>query len=148
VGEPLLNLDTLIVRPTIGIDGTKYEILSPDELSVLDSQRFSLWGQEIERLGKDSEKGEELAALIDKVARKVLVGVPDEVFAKLTGSHKLSVVEVFTMLLLRRKAGVVGAITAGLVPLKKSTGAKSSLASSVSTEAIRAGGSNRPQQDS
>lgn len=109
---PLLDLTTLITRPTIKIDGEIFEILSPDEVSIIDSHRFGLWGRRIQALadleGEDAEK--ELAELVSKVARKVAVGVPDEAFAKLPGAHRQAISDVFTGLLLRNRLGVAGAI--------------------------------------
>jgi len=108
--DPLLNLDTLITRPTVEIDGQGYEILSPDELSVLDSRRFGLWAQKLEELQQGDEDPPELEELVTTIARKVLAEVPAEVFARLTGQHKIMVVEVFTALLLRSRMGAAGAM--------------------------------------
>ncbi|RVN36990.1 hypothetical protein [Sinorhizobium meliloti] len=141
--DPILDLNTLIERPKITIDGTPYEILSPEELSILDSQAFTFWGGEIERLSKEKDKGEELSSLIDTVARKVLVSVPAAVFAKLTGAQKFRVVEVFTVLLLRDKMGAVGAVAQVMKGLAPSTGEKSSPASSGSSAETPAGGSRK-----
>jgi hypothetical protein len=41
MSKVLLDLDTLVVRPKIKIDGKPYEILSPDELPVLTSHRLA-----------------------------------------------------------------------------------------------------------
>lgn len=116
--DAVLNLDTLIRRPRVAIDGALFEILSADELSVIDSHRFSVTGRRIEELasetGEDAEN--ELNGLIDQVARKVLVGVPDEVFEKLSGSHKWAVVDVFTGLLLGNRLGVAGAMQKAMGP--------------------------------
>lgn len=140
--EPLLNLNTLIVRPTIAIDGQRFEIMSPDELSILDGQRFGIWGRRINALAEsddDTADQEELEQLVDKVARKVAVGVPDDVFAKLSGANKQSIADVFTGLLLRNRLGVAGAIAkAAGVPL--STGEKSFPSSSGSMAGSRNGG--------
>lgn len=110
MSEPLLSIDTLIVRPKVAIDGTLYELLSPDELSVLDSHRFSSWAKQLEELQKAGEPSEEMDAIADQVARKALVGVPSAVLEKLTGVHKIAVAEVFTGLLLRSRMDVAGAI--------------------------------------
>lgn len=112
--ETILDLATLIVRPSIDIDGKRYEMLSPDELGVLDNRRFGLWAQQLDALQKDDGLDPELEALVTMMARKVLVGVPDDVFAKLTGTHLISVVEVFTGLLLRSKMRVAGATKAAM----------------------------------
>lgn len=112
LSEPLLDLSTLTVRPLIAIDGARHEILSPDELSILDSHRLGAWGRRIQQLaeaeGADAEA--ELEQLVDKVARKVAVGVPDPVWAQLSGAHKQAIADVFTGLLLRTRLGVAGAI--------------------------------------
>jgi hypothetical protein len=146
VDQPLLNLDTLIVRPSIAIDGALYELFSPDELSVLASQRFSIWGQRIERLvqsgSDDAETLGDLDNLYATVARAAIVDVPADVFAKLSGAHHMAIVDVFTGLLLRNKLGVGGAMATamGLEMASQSTGAWSSPGSSASSGAIPDGG--------
>lgn len=110
MGEPLLSLETLIERPTIDIDGQRYEMLSPDELSVLDSHRFSKWAGRLEELQKAGEESPEMDEIADRIARKALIGVPEDVLEKLTGVHKIAVAEVFIGLLLRSRMGVAGAI--------------------------------------
>lgn len=137
---PLLDLDTLIVRPTIEIDGQRYEIMSADELSVLESHRFGIWGRRIEQLAAsdDEEDGAEYQELISRLARKILIGASDEVFARLTGAHELAIVDVFTGLLLRNKLGVAGAMATAMGDPR--IGAMLFPGSSASTEASRAGG--------
>lgn len=136
--DVILNLDTLIVRPTIEIDGKRYEILSVEELSVLDSRRFNLWAAKLDTLQRSEEDSPELDELVDTIARKVLVGVPEAVLARLSGTHKIAVVEVFTGLLLRNRMSVAGAIQTATG--SQLIGALFSLGSSVSTEARQAGG--------
>ncbi|WP_034157926.1 hypothetical protein [Sphingomonas sp. ERG5] len=117
---PLLNLDTLIVRPTIDIDGRRFEIFSADELSVLDSHRFGIWGRRIEKLAASDDDADsvEYGALIDRVARAVIVDVPDDVFGKLSGAQQMAIVDVFTGLLLRNKLGVAGAMATAMGALR------------------------------
>ena len=55
--QPVLDLNTLIERPKIRIDGVPYELFSIDELSILDSQRLAGWGKEIEALAKAEDDG-------------------------------------------------------------------------------------------
>lgn len=111
---PLLDLDTLVARPFIRIDGTSYDILSADELSVIDSHRFANWGRRIEKLAADTSAAAEteLEELVNTVSRKICVGVPDAVFAKLPGSQRMDVIDVFTALLLQNKLKVAGAMAA------------------------------------
>lgn len=146
--EPLLDLSTLTVRPLIAVDGARYELLSPDELSILDSHRLGQWGRRIQELAEaeGAEAEAELETLVGKAARKVAVGVPDDVWAQLSGAHKQAIVDVFTGLLLRNRLGVAGAIAkaAGVtLPMEmggNSTGASSFPGSSGSTAARPSGG--------
>jgi hypothetical protein len=110
--EPLLDLNTLIKRPTIDVDGTRYELFSVDELSVLASHRFTVWARRIEQIdaGTAEEDGAELGTLIDKAAQAALVDMPAAVFETLTGVHKREITDVFTALLLRKKLAAVGAM--------------------------------------
>ena len=138
--EPLLDLDTLIVRPAIVIDGERYEILHPNEMSVLASHRIGRRGQRIDELTVSPEDGAagELDELVDTVAREVAVGVPATVFEKLSGTHKLAIVDVFTGLLMRSKLGVAGAMAKALNQLP--IGEKPSPAYSASSAAGPTGG--------
>ncbi|MBW8638999.1 hypothetical protein K1W69_17515 [Hoeflea sp. WL0058] len=140
---PLLDLNTLIERPTIRIDGKAYEILSPEELSILDSQRFERWGRKIEALAKtaneNDDDADELTTLIDTVTSKIAIGVPEDVRARLTNAHKDQVISVFTGLLLGGQAAAAGAALRLLI------GETSSPVSNVSSAARQAGGSKKRQ---
>jgi hypothetical protein len=135
----LLDLDTLVARPFIAVDGERVDILNPDELSVIESHRFGLWGKRIEELsgqpGKEAE--DELDELVAMVARKICVGITDDGFAKLSGTHRWAIIDLFTALRLRSTLKVAGAMTAATGPipenLASSTGVPSSPASSGST---------------
>ena len=139
--EPLLRLDTLIERPSIEIDGARYEILTPDELSVLDTHRIGQMGRRIEELAKDEspEASAEQQELVTRLSRQVAVGVPDEIFDTLTGAHRWAIVDVFTALLLGSRLGVAGAMEKAM-GLASSTGGIASPGSSGSTAATPDGG--------
>ncbi|MDP2131959.1 MAG: hypothetical protein U0975_09970 [Erythrobacter sp.] len=140
---PLLDLDTLIERPFITIDGRRFEIRSPSELSVVESHRFGRWGNRIEALtAEDGDAAEaELNDLIARVSKGILIDVPDTVFDKLSGANRWAIIDVFTGLLWREKLKVAGAMTiaAGDVPdwMQSRTGASSSPGSNGFTEAAR-----------
>ncbi|MBB99192.1 MAG: hypothetical protein CML67_06605 [Rhodobacteraceae bacterium] len=128
---PILELSTLIERPTIRIDGTLHELRAPDELSVMDSQYLTHAGKRIDALARTEDADELLPKLLDEVIRRVTVELPEEVLGKLTESHKLSICEVFTGLLLRRRMAVAGAVARRLTG---STGEPSSPGSSAPSE--------------
>lgn len=119
--EPLLVLDALAgERSVIEVDGARYEVFHPDELSVIQSHRFARWASRIRELqeqdGEDAER--QLDEITDRAARAAFVDIPDAVFAKIKGAQKSAIVEVFTALLLRRAVNVAGAMhrAAGTTP--------------------------------
>lgn len=120
----LLDLDTITDRPVIRIDGETYQIRSPGELSVVESHRFGRWGKRIEELAdQDGDEAEaELDALVAKVARAILVDVPDAVFAKLPGAQRWAIIDLFTGLRLRETLKVAGAMTAAAGPMPAGLG--------------------------
>jgi hypothetical protein len=138
--KSLLDLTTLIERPSIDIDGARYELFSADELSVLASHRLSVWGRRIEQIdaGTAEDDGVELERLVDNVVRAAAIDLPAAVFEQLSGAHKRAIVDVFTGLLLRKKLAVVGATARamGVLPI----GATSSPASSDIMADRRGGG--------
>lgn len=150
MARPVLDLSTLAERPKIAIDGALYDILSPDELSVVDFQRFSTMGRRIEELGAVArpapEEQSELLKLIVEISDRVMIGVPPEVRSRLSVPSLIRVIEVFIRLLPARKKRPAGAAPDQASP---STGASSPPASSASTAAIPAGGSSkRPSRSS
>lgn len=135
---PVLELSTLVERPTIAIDGTRYDILSADELSVVALERFTRMGRRIDELGRldapTPEQQSDLAEAIGEVAASIMVGVPDDVRDRLSLVNLMRVIEVFIGLLPARMKRQAGAATS-------STGARPRPGSSASTAGIPAGGS-------
>lgn len=136
----LLSIDTLIERPRIVIDGVPHEILSPDELPLLTSQRVASLGRKLDRLLKADTLNATGQADIGKTVRQIadiiMEPVPAEIREKLSETHLLSVTEIFTMLSLGRKAKLAGAMVAGAAKAKTpSNGAKPSSDASGSTAA-------------
>ena len=134
--DALLSLTTLIDRPRLEIDGHLYEIMSPDELPLLTSQRLAAKGRELDRLMKLDElkpvHERRLPELLDELCAIIMEPVPVEVRASLSEAQKQSVIEVFTMLSLARKTRLAGATMKGMAA-KRETGESSSPGSSAST---------------
>lgn len=142
--EPLLNLSTLVEdRPAIRVDGEVYHLKSPDELTLLDSQRFTAWGKELTALGQDESKIGELEALVGVVAWAALVDMPRAVFDRLSSSQQMSLIEVFTVLRTQKRLRVAGALVQQVV--SPPTGATSSPGSSAPLAATSMGGSTASQ---
>jgi hypothetical protein len=145
--DPILDLSTLIAdRPPLRIDGKTYHLKSPDELSLAESHKFTRWGKELEELGGVPDKLDELEVLVCIVSRAALADVPDEVYVRLSPSQHLSIVEVFTVLLLGRRSRLTGAVISAA---GRQTGPNSSRASNTSMAATQGGGSTpRPPHSS
>lgn len=120
----LLDLDTLVERHFITIDGVAYDLRSPGELSVADSQRFGRWGKRIEALQLDETDAglAELEELVAKVAKAILIDVPDEVYAGLSGTQRWAIIDLFTGLLWREKLKVAGAMETATGPVPAGIG--------------------------
>ncbi len=142
---PLLDLKTLVERPTIAIDGELYEILSPDELSIVDCHRFAAWGNRIDALmaKKALTKSEkkELGKILGDLSDKIMAGVPEALRAKLTDPQRMAVAEVFTRLPLQKRLARLAAGGTKTDGSQHPTGASSSPASNASTAAGPTGGS-------
>jgi hypothetical protein len=146
MSDPILDLSTLIQRPTIRVDGKAYELRSPEELSVLEGQFLAQAGRRINEIAEAGDPDRALQPLLTDVVSRVVIGLPDTVLGALSEAHLISICEVFTGLLLRRRLVVAGAIakrlTAGATT-SPSTGAKSFQGSSASLEAAPSPGSTR-----
>jgi hypothetical protein len=147
--KPVLDLTTLVERPQIAIDGTRYDILSPDEVSIVDLERFAAIGRRAEHLaGLDAATEEdqgEVVKLINDLAARIMIGVPEDVRSALSLANLMRVVEVFIALL---PAALTKAAGARNRSTSRSTGAKPSRVSSASTAAALTGGSRKPQSRS
>lgn len=141
--EPLLDLNTLIERPKITIDGLAYEIASPDELSVLDTQRLAWLGRKLDNLMKQdgAASAKALGDTLEEITARVMEQVPAAVRDQLSDAKKLAVIDVFTMLSLTRKMQLAGAAIPQIIELlqktaKPAAGVKQPPGSSDSTAAL------------
>ncbi len=148
----LLKLSTLIERPTIIIDDVSYEIMSPDELSVLDHHRLGSWGKQLDtlmnKLTLERAAEKKLSSLLHRITNFIMVDVPNDVRDKLSDVMRMEIAEVFIMLPLRKRLSAAKetlmATEAGK-EAKKPTGDKSRRGSKGSTAARRGGGSTKHQ---
>lgn len=141
----ILNIDTLIERPQIEIDGRRFELLAVGELSLRQSHQFGIWARRMQALqaSEDPEIDDDLVSIVDQIVQLVVVDLDPAVFAKLKDEHKLSIAQVFTGLLLRSRMSVAEATAKAMErhPGNAQTGGRSSLASSGSSAVRRLIGS-------
>lgn len=141
MAKPLLEIETLIERPTIIIDEEAYEIRSPDELSVIDTHRLSSQGRRLNALMsrdkiKPAEK-KELSKLLHAISDFIMVGVPNDIRDNLSDPQRMEIAEVFTALPLQKHMAKALAAEAKLIGAKRRPGSKGS------TAATRRGGSTK-----
>lgn len=159
MGNVLLDLDTLVVRPKIRIDGEPYEILSPDELPVLTTHMFGIKGNRMDALMAQAElapaEAKELRGLVLEISDAIMEPIPAKIRKKLSEAHRNAVIQTFGSLLLNKKAGAAAALMKTLLPVlaelkgaEQLTGESQSPASSDSTEGPQDGGSPKPQSPS
>lgn len=113
--KPMFDLNTLIERPVVNIDGQPYELVHPDEMTVLDRQRQAVRGRRIAALmalDRDLTEAEQndLPRMLDEACRAILVGAPPEIHAKLQDGHRFSIIDSFGVLLLKRSRQTAGAL--------------------------------------
>ena len=101
----LLNLDTLVVRPLVAIDGKDYEMLNPGEVSILDLHRFGALGAEFEGITSSVQADTDLtteqvtavSVALDRMVRMIL-RAPEDVLSRLTDVHRYRIIEAFNTL--------------------------------------------------
>lgn len=143
----LLDIETVIVRPAIMIDGERHEIISPDELPLDKSHLLAAKGRRMQQLqtGETLNRDQrgELEAIVEQISDIVMEPIPASVRTKLSPAHRLQVIEAFTALLLKRRLASAAAMVPGpqmvqaaMAMLKEtaSTGESSSPGSSGSSE--------------
>lgn len=102
MARQLLNIDTLVERDYVTIDGQPYELRNPGELTLLEQARLGRRGEEMEALRQAmSERGpsdDEIArvtAVLEEMVRLVLLA-PPEVIERLQEPHKHAIIGAFT----------------------------------------------------
>jgi len=126
---PLLDLTAQVERPSIRIDGELYDILSPDEITIIDANRLLRMGQRLAELaaadGGGDQDSEEMESLLTSITDRILEPLPAEVRARLSAAQRMRIMGVFTTLLPAAKeadGGSAIATSTGGRPLPASNG--------------------------
>ena len=123
MAEKILTLSTTeFVRPVVSIDGEEYQMRAPEELTVAMQRDIS------KTVTQDTESDEDIfetqdGSLAMKV-RVVMVGMPDEVLAKLSPFQKGQILRVFT----QRVTDAIGGLSSPMDSPSPSPGASASTA--------------------
>jgi hypothetical protein len=100
-----LDLGSLKDRPTVTIDGKKYEMRTSNEFAYLvyrsHQRRFERLGTLMRKRRPTKKEEQEQARLLDDFARHLVIA-PDAVHEKLRDSHRMDIVLFFSKLLPKR----------------------------------------------
>jgi hypothetical protein len=119
MAKPVLDLDTLVERAPVRIDGQMYEMLNPAELSILDLHRFGAAGEELaslKRIDSTTEISDEQMQLISATLTRmvrIILRAPAEVQDRLTDVHRFRIVNAFNELTLMPPPAAVVSAEAG-----------------------------------
>lgn len=95
-GQQILNLDSLVDRPTIIIGEKEYWLLTLDILPPLDAHRLQRWGERVTALMDKpvltADEEAELKQLPDRMCRMVLEA-PEDVLATLSDRVRMLIAE-------------------------------------------------------
>lgn len=137
--KPLLDLDSLLERPLVSVDGVPYELVTPDELTIVEHRRLLKLGQRLEALESKEDPTEadeqEHQEVLGALCRKVLVA-PASVIEGLSRANRASIALAFSQLrmmtALRMAGALVGtghqmvkAVASGSLPEPQTTGESS-----------------------
>jgi len=138
MAAPILNLNTLVDRPTVVLDGIEYWLLTYEVLPPLDSYQLQAMNRRVAELMKREDALSEaeileLQALPNRIAHIVLEA-PDEVHAKLNDRQRMQIAyaAMTTFLLDLKKSSPA---SGPALPAAPSTGVTSSPGSPGSTGA-------------
>ncbi len=104
--KPALDLDALVERRFVRFAGGEYDLLNPEEVSILDYHRIVRQAHRISSMMGDGdgaaermsdEDVRELSNALDQAVRLIL-RAPDDVVAKLSDLNKLAIIGVFSTL--------------------------------------------------
>lgn len=134
--SPLLNLDTLISRFAITIDGARYELRRQEELPLIPHRRLDAQRDAFNAIltsdDPTAEQQAELSRLIGLICTAILIA-PEHVLARLSDQQRMAVADVFFRL--RPSPLKAGDTRQGTARPKTSTGASSPRSSRGSTAA-------------
>ena len=144
MADQLLNLDTLVDRDTVRVDGVDYEMRNLDELDMLQYRRLEIKGARMSSLMDDvdnisEDEAQELDDITHALLHVCMVDLPAQVADKLTQSQRFQIIDCFIS---RSSKDATKASKAkkGTKSKRSTTQASTSRSSSASTAATPSGG--------
>ena len=104
--KTLMELTTDVPeRPQIKIDATVYEMKSREDLGLRQDAEFRGVVAEFSA-AQPSGDWQRMASLLDAMVKFAVIGITDDVLAKLSDAKKLKIVEVFTKEIAENRAPI------------------------------------------
>jgi hypothetical protein len=99
MAKNLLDLETLSrERDTFKVDGVPYELLAPDDFSMVDQSELMRLGRKFKRLQDfdlDEKEAQKIADQLKEFIKRITIGLPDQVNDKLTDAQRMAIVGAF-----------------------------------------------------
>lgn len=141
--SPILNIDTLIRRETVRIDGVAYELRTSGELTLFELARLERTADRVHAIDTTAEPSvaetAEYAALLDRAVR-IILDAPEAVHAKLLTAHREAILWTFIGLSQPRPGLTRGTTEARPATASRRTTERSARGSRASTAARRVSG--------
>lgn len=112
---PVLSLSTVVTRPKIRIDGTLYELRSPDEVSWLEYREHAETFREASALMTPAAtvaQRTRLKKILPRLVGILVVGLPVRVLKRLKPDQQLQIVATFSDLLLAKNPRLAAQVRA------------------------------------
>lgn len=97
MAEVTLSLDTVRTRRKIAIDGTLYELLDMDDLSLAQTNLLNQAAKDLTEFGQPGKTEEELRQMEIRLQRVVAFAFvkPPEVLARLSDMQRVAIINAF-----------------------------------------------------
>ena len=97
----ILDINTTPPEYTILIDGETFAFSAPEEFEYKEFLWMQTIGKKFDRMSKKDYTetiGSELETMLDTVTKKILPGIPDNIFEKLKDMQKIAIISKFNEL--------------------------------------------------
>lgn len=97
MAEPVFNLDAFVEPQTVRINGAEYDLVAPEELSLLDHSRLDAW---VKRLTALADGGSGAAVEGQEILRRcvrLILRAPADVLASLRDVHRLQILRAWSL---------------------------------------------------
>jgi ribosomal protein S13 len=102
MAEPILSLDTLAEQRSVRIDGVDYPLRSPGQVSLVAYHKIGRHSRDIARMLDETSAADLSDDQVERLSKALseavtlMLDAPTEVLARLSDTHRLSILNCFT----------------------------------------------------